>query len=297
MSSDPFERIVFRSNLVRIGAFRCAPDHPCFHDSGPAQNYCFVFPRTAVEIQHEHEAAFVANPNVGTFYNAGQLYRRQAISPEGDRCDWFGVDPAVLRDAVRQFDPAVDDHPEYPFRFTRGWTGAGTYLLQRSLFNRLEDITRTEQLGVEETVFELLDQVLRSAYEVPSEIPAGITPRQRDAVHDMEMILSRPSGENVCLQQIASEVGMSPYHVCRLFSRVTGIRLRRYRLRLLLRVALLNVLDSSRSLTAIALDAGFSSHSHFTNSFRHEFGTTPSALRSAHPARVATSNFLIASKP
>jgi|SRR5579871_141111 len=125
MLPDPFERIVFRSKLVQIGAFRCAPDHPCFHDSGPAQNHCFVFPRTAVEIQHEHEAAFVANPNVGTFYNAGQLYRRQAISPEGDRCDWFGVDPGVVRDAVRQFDPAVDEHAEYPFRFTRGWTGAG----------------------------------------------------------------------------------------------------------------------------------------------------------------------------
>ncbi len=172
-----------------------------------------------------------------------------------------------------------------------------TYLLQRSLFNRLEHITRTEQLGVEETVFELLDQVLRSAYEVRPEIPAGITPRQRDAVHHMEMILSRPPGENVCLQQIASKVGMSPYHVCRLFRRVTGIRLRRYRLRLRLRVALLNVLDSSRSLTAIALDAGFSSHSHFTNSFRHEFGATPSALRSVHPTRLPTSNFLIASKP
>ena len=85
------DRIVFDSGLVRVGAFRCHPDDPSFHDSGPARNCCFVFPRTAVEIQHEHERAFVANPNVVTFYNQGQAYLRNAVSIEGDRCDWFGV--------------------------------------------------------------------------------------------------------------------------------------------------------------------------------------------------------------
>ena len=66
-----FDRIVFDSGLVRMGAFRCHPSHASFHDSGPPRNCCFVFPRTAVEIQHEHEAAFIANPNVVTFYNKG----------------------------------------------------------------------------------------------------------------------------------------------------------------------------------------------------------------------------------
>ena len=78
-------QVVFESGLIRIGAFRCRPDHPLFHEAGqPAENCFFVFPRTAVEIQHEHEAPFVANPNVVTFYNPGQAYRRNAISPEGD---------------------------------------------------------------------------------------------------------------------------------------------------------------------------------------------------------------------
>jgi len=84
---EQIDRVVFESDMVRMGAFRCHPDNPSFQDTGPAQNYCFVFPRTAVEIQHEHEPAFVANPNVVTFYNAGQAYWRNPISPEGDRCD------------------------------------------------------------------------------------------------------------------------------------------------------------------------------------------------------------------
>lgn len=63
-------------------------------------NYCFVFPRTAVEIQHERKPAFVANPNVVRFYNAGQVYWRNPISPEGDRCDPFGVKPGLVREPL-----------------------------------------------------------------------------------------------------------------------------------------------------------------------------------------------------
>ena len=99
MQLDTPDRLVFDSGTVRIGAFRCNPEHPHFHDSGPARNYCFIFPRTVVQIQHEHERGFVANPNVVTFYNRGQEYRRNAISPRGDQCDWFGLDADVVRDA------------------------------------------------------------------------------------------------------------------------------------------------------------------------------------------------------
>jgi AraC-like DNA-binding protein len=41
------------------------------------------------------------------------------------------------------------------------------------------------------------------------------------------------------------------------------------------------VLDSNLDLTSIALDAGFTSHSHFTARFREFFGLTPDALRRA----------------
>src|ERR1700744_5525789 len=99
------DTIVFESALVRIGAFRCDRAFPGFGDTGPAGNDCFVFPRTAVQIEHEHAPPFVANPNVVTFYNRSQHYLRHEISERGDRCDWFGVDREVAREAVRTVDP------------------------------------------------------------------------------------------------------------------------------------------------------------------------------------------------
>ncbi|MBZ5609841.1 MAG: AraC family transcriptional regulator [Acidobacteriia bacterium] len=276
---DEFDRIVFDTGLVRIGAFRCHPSHPAFSDSGPARNYCFVFPRTAVEIQHEHERAFVANPNVVTFYNRNQAYRRSAISLSGDQCDWFGVAGDVVRDLVRTFEPSVDDRPERPFRFARAFTDPPTFLLQRRLFERVTGGFPIDALAVEEQVVLLLERVVRCAYE-PRERAYGEPARQqRDAVHQAEVILSSACEENVRLLDLATEVGMSVYHLCRTFRAVTGRTLHQYQNRFRVRTSLERLCGTGRRLVDIALQFGFSSHSHFTSSFRKEFGQTPTAAR------------------
>lgn len=275
-----FDRTVFDTGLVRVGAFRCSPSHPSFHDSGPAQNYCFVFPRTAVEIQHEHERVFAANPNVVTFYNRGQAYRRNAISREGDRCDWFGVQVDVVRDVVRAFDPAVDARPEWPFRFTRGWADADSYLLQRRIFDQVVKGMRKDPLAIEEAVVYLLERVVRSAYGTPTPAPYPfVGSRAREVVHHLELVLSERWGDRLTLRGVASEVGMSAYHLCRLFRRATGMTLHHYRQQLHTRWSLESVMESNRPLIDIALEAGFSSHSHFTSTFHREFAQTPSSIR------------------
>lgn len=282
------DRIVFDSGLVRIGAFRCHPDDPSFHDSGPARNCCFVFPRTAVEIQHEHERAFVANPNVVTFYNQGQAYLRNAVSIEGDRCDWFGVEIDVVQDVVRTLDPTLDVHPDRPFNFTRGWTDASTYLAQRRLFEQVVAGSVNEPLMVEESIVELLEHVVRSAYKTAvTARPSTVGRKQRDIVHHIEFVLSRQWGECLSLRDLANEVGISVYHLCRMFRRATGSTLHQYRQTLRIRWSLESVMESSRSPVDIALDAGFSSHSHYSSSFRQEFDQTPSSVRASRAADLA----------
>ncbi len=273
-----FNRTLFDSGLVRVGAFRCYPSHPSFRDSGPSRNFCFVFPRTVVQIQHEHEQAFVANPNVVTFYNKGQAYLRNSVSPEGDRCDWFGVDPGIVRDVVRAFDTSVDNRTEMPFRFTRGWSDASTYFLQRRVFEAVTSDRSMEPLAVEEQIVFLLERVVRSAYS-KTQPPSRLGARKSDVIRHAEFVLSKRLADPMHLRQVAAEVGISPYHLCRTFYRTTGTTLHDYRQNLRLRCSLESVVDSTRPLVDIALEAGFSSHSHFTNSFRREFLQTPSALR------------------
>jgi AraC family transcriptional regulator len=71
----------------------------------------------------------------------------------------------------------------------------------------------------------------------------------------------------------------SPFHLCHIFRQMVGTSIYDYVLHERLAHTLDAVLDGGDDLTAIALDAGFASHSHFTARFRRFFGCTPTALR------------------
>jgi len=84
--------------------------------------------------------------------------------------------------------------------------------------------------------------------------------------------------ESIRLADVGKAVGASPVYLTDLFRRVEGISLHRYIVRLRLRHAL-DCLAGANDLTALALQSGFSSHSHFTLAFRRAFGATPSEFR------------------
>jgi AraC family transcriptional regulator len=86
--------------------------------------------------------------------------------------------------------------------------------------------------------------------------------------------------ENVSLNALAGLAQCSPYSLSRHFRAVTGFTMAQYRTRLRLLHALERVFDGEEALTGLALDLGFSHHSHFTASFGQWFGQTPSTVRS-----------------
>ncbi|HLK65362.1 MAG TPA: AraC family transcriptional regulator [Bryobacteraceae bacterium] len=266
------DTVVYESPLVRIGAFRCHGAYPGFRDTGPAQNDCFVFPRTAVQIEHEDAPPFVANPNTVTFYNRSQCYQRQGISEHGDRCDWFGVRRDLAREAVRTVDPKVEDTP---FRWHRGPSDPRTYLLQRRLFDAVANDEAPNPVVVEETVLLLLDRVIGGAIHAPPDV------KKRALVHEVECLLATRFNEHLGLIQIAAHAGVSPYHLCRTFREVTGFAIHAYLRQLRIRHGLERVCETSNPLDRIAVDLGFTHHSHFTHAFRRDFEITPSALRSS----------------
>jgi AraC-like DNA-binding protein len=82
----------------------------------------------------------------------------------------------------------------------------------------------------------------------------------------------------ILLADVARAVGASPAHLTALFRRVEGIPLHRYLMHLRLQRALV-LLPQADDLTKLALEVGFSSHSHFTAAFRRRYGVTPSKVR------------------
>jgi AraC family transcriptional regulator len=274
----PVDLEIFATEAVKIGLFRCGVDDRSFVDSGPTKTSCFVFPRHAFVIEQEGTRAFVADPTVATVFNRGQAFRRACVSAEGDRSDWFAVDERVLRDVLRRFDRRAAES-ERPLRLSHVACDAPTYARQRGIFLRVSQAADpVDALRVEEEVLEILDHLLTTAYGAK---PDGIACRaRRDIGRAAQEILGRRFAEPLTLGGLAAEIGCSAHHLSRSFRRTAGTSIHRYREQLRLRAAL-ESLDHTADLTALALDLGYSSHSHFTARFSREFGVTPSELRTS----------------
>jgi AraC-like DNA-binding protein len=67
--------------------------------------------------------------------------------------------------------------------------------------------------------------------------------------------------------------------LCREFRRITGQTMTSYRHALRVQLALERLRESPSDLTDLALELGYSSHSHFTQVFRRHIGITPSEVR------------------
>ena len=87
--------------------------------------------------------------------------------------------------------------------------------------------------------------------------------------------------EALSLASIAAASGMAPSTLCESFPRAVGMPVWRYVRRLRLQDAALELGEGATDLAALALDLGFSSHSHFAQAFRAHFGHPPSRFRRA----------------
>ncbi len=81
------------------------------------------------------------------------------------------------------------------------------------------------------------------------------------------------------LTRLAASVHVSPFHLCRLFKRLTGLPIHRYLERLRLRAAMEETVETGARMLDIALRHGFCSEAHLSNAFLKEFGTRPSRVR------------------
>ena len=150
------------------------------------------------------------------------------------------------------------------------------YLTQRAV---LRSIQRTPDVfQLEERLLTLVGMIMEAALgadrcRVPS------TEEHRNLVNDAKQHMARNFGSVLSLAAIGWEVGASSFHLARVFRSVTGQTVHRYLTDLRLRAALNLLEETSRGIAEIAVDVGFASHSHLTNSFGKRFGVTPSAYR------------------
>lgn len=267
------ERLLFCSDVVAIGAFRCPVTHRLYSDSEPMSGHALVFPRTNTTIVYEGAGAVTAGPPTILFYNRGQAYTRKRIDPI-DACDWYMIAPDVAREIAARYDPAAADRDEDIFAFCTASATERLYLAQRRLLSALASGAPIDSLEVEETVLAIADAAVRDALRIPRADRADSID-----VEDVKATIASDPSSSQSLRSLARIAGCSPFQLCRAFRKSTGLTITRYRHAVRLRMSLDSLRETRFDVTRIALDLGYSSHSHFTKFFHRHFGMTPTQYR------------------
>ena len=121
---------------------------------------------------------------------------------------------------------------------------------------------------------EWMIRVLAMAFDRP---PINARPSSSTIARAKEFLHAHPF-EKLSLERVASAVGVSPVYLTQEFTRSEGVPLYQYQLGLRLARALHDLRDCE-DITQLALELGFSSHSHFSAKFRQTFGLSPSQVR------------------
>jgi AraC-like DNA-binding protein len=230
-----------------------------------------VFPYRGVYVRHLGSDDAVAEANQVLFFNSGESYRVSHPVRGGDACLSLWVSDPLLRELSPKAQLRAGELLH--FRRQRLRIDARAQALVALLRHGLQR-TALDTLEAETLVLTL---VRRSLGERTSHAAGASFGRQK-LVDRAKLALSTDLGRRWTLAEIAKDVGVSPVYLTQVFQQVEAMPLYRYQLRLRLARAL-DLLGEYDDLTALGLDLGFSSHSHFTSAFRQAYGRTPAEFQ------------------
>lgn len=279
-------KVLLENETLQIALFEAHAASDACSDVERQNMNAIVLPFAGLFAKHEAPGRHVTGtPSHAIYFAPDAPYRISFPGGIGDRA-------ITLRFSAALAPEQVDRQPA-----SQGLLPANAMILRNLLWTRLDkgeaDDFEAEALGLD-----LLTMSLSSvqAGKLPARGSAHAR-RTRALERVKEAVASAPSRKwNVA--KLADVANLSPFHLCHVFRNMVGTSLYDYVLHERLAQTLPAVLDCGGDLTAIALEAGFASHSHFTARFKHFFGCTPAALRRvASAAHVAELRKIVTARP
>jgi AraC-like DNA-binding protein len=264
-------QVLLKSPTITIRDVYCQGN--CRHQS--KEEYAnateLVFPYRGVFVRHLGHDQAVAEANHVLFFNVTEGYRVSHPVPGGDASLSLAISepqldelapPAFLCDgatvAFRRQHLRIDPRAQ-----------ALVALLRHSLRENIAEPLEAESLAL---------TLVQRALGPRTTHAAGASIGQQRLVDRVKLVLAGDLKRRWTLAEIAAEVRGSPVYLTQVFQQVEGLPLYRYQLRLRLARAL-DLLAQYDDLTALGLDLGFSSHSHFSAAFRAMYDRSPSEFK------------------
>ena len=286
--AHPPIRTLFRSNLLTVRDYRCTGYHD--GEAEVPQGYEIDLPRAGAYQRRDAHGTFLADPNQITFYNVGQPYDITHPIDGGDASTIFNFAPSLLIEMIRTYDPGVDARPQNIFRRSHITFNSRLQTLQYRLLTA--ELRTADLLAIEEEIILRTGEIIHALYRDSAVGTRHASQKTLQAhaeqVSLVKVFLNANLHTSLQLEQIASAVHLSPYHLCRIFKQTTGMTLHHYVKRLRLFNAAERILEASGArLDLLALEYGFSNHGNFSTAFRQTFGMNPSELRAADIRRMS----------
>jgi AraC family transcriptional regulator len=279
---------LFESPDLFFAELSCPPDDPEWGEDNQVTRSIIALPTTPVWQVHDGSERQLFNQNNVVFHYPGSEYRRERFRDLGYRCLFLIPAPTLLREVATEFDPAfeerTDTHPP-----VSGPLDGRTFGLSR-LIARYLRLGVTEPMLARESLYEVLRGAVRASKPRAKGLPAESEKTRRarrEVVEEAKVVLTTRMGEGISIDDLARHVYASPYHLARLFRAGTGFSIHGYLTQLRLRTGLDLIQGRPGAIGDVGLMLGFSSHSHFTTSFRRAFGLTPTAVLASTPALAA----------
>jgi AraC family transcriptional regulator len=214
----------------------------------------------------------VGDPNQVVFVRAGESYRMSAPVTDGYAELIITPELDTLAEIAQADGSRLAEHPLFR---QRAWRAHPQLQSCRARFlHRVTTASHVEELEAEDLVLALIRATLQ--HEERHGTPCGATTAR--LLRRTKEFLAAEFAHRILLADVGRAVGASPAYLTDLFRRVEGTSLHQYLTQLRLARALVE-LPHTDDLTSLALDVGFSSHSHFSAAFRRAFGCTPSQFR------------------
>lgn len=274
---------LFHSSLLTVSDWRCRPTGAAFGAEEESSGYVLVFPRTGLFVERRRGRDDIVGDSTRVhFFNRNETYRVSHPVLGGDDCTSIRFGDQALREFLFEDNRSVGEASEL-FQVPSVNSSPAMSVVLHQLRQALLRQQKPDNLAVEENAVSLLIEATaitnRQQGRTPGPARRETCKAHRDLVYASRVALVKFFRERLTLEALARAVFSSPFHLARVFRRETGISLHVYLTRLRLRQALQEIADGASDLTRLALELGFSSHSHFTNAFKREFGESPSRIR------------------
>jgi AraC-like DNA-binding protein len=276
---------LFRSPLFSVRDVHCHAADTRRGGEELALADAIVFTRSGV-FHHrrlEDRRDVIAEPAHVVFFAAHEPYRISHPTRGGDECTSFEYPREAVLDALEPFDPWARDRRSGLFAHLDALVAADLAMEIQRVRALLRDSDGAPSgLEGDELGLSVLRRSIAAAFDGRGFPRAHRRVASSEKIERTKVLVASDPAADRTLAEIAAGVNSSPFHLARRFREDVGISIHQYRLRLRLSLALDHLVDGAQratDLSALALDLGFSHHSHFTTAFRRAFGIPPSRMR------------------